>query len=134
MTWWSLARFYSQNVLSLGLLYVAISKNNVDLKDQLSVMSSDQLWAVISYFFSKKKKGGVHSEISLCRDDAWFCGGMIGTECWRRDGAIADSSSFSIFQMFSTISSINSDSRLQMQAKPQLFFLKNRVSDQLIIQ
>ena len=34
MPWWSLAQFYSQNVLSLGLLYVAISKNNVGLKVQ----------------------------------------------------------------------------------------------------
>ena len=76
-------------------------------------------------FFLKKKKG-VHSEIWLWRDEASFCGEMIGSECraetsiWRRDGALADSSSFSIVQMFSTISSINSDSRLQMQAKPQL--------------
>ena len=77
------------------------------------------------FLFFGKKKGGVHSEIWLWRDEAWFCGGMIGTECRRRDGAVADSSSFSIVQMFSTISSINSDSRLQMQAKPQLFFLKN---------
>ena len=86
------------------------------------------------FVFQTKKKKGDHSEIWLWRDEASFCGEMIGSECWpetliwRRDGAIADSSSFSIVQMFSTIASINSDSRLQMQAKPQLVFLKNRVS------
>ena len=73
------------------------------------------------FIFSKKKKG-VHSEISLWRDEAWFCRGMIGTECWRRDGPVADSSSFSIFWISPAIFSINSDSRLQMRAKPQIFF------------
>ena len=90
---------------------------------------------LLDHYFKKKKRGGVHSEISFWRDEAAFCGEMIGSERWRRDGAVADSS-FSIVQMFSTISSINSDSRLQMQAKPQLLifiFLKNRVSDQLTI-
>ena len=95
-------------------------------------------WKVLNFFLyyllsellkwgpRRKKKKGVHSEISLRRDEASFCGEMIGSECWaetsiwRRDGAVADSSSFSIVQMFFTISSINSDSRLQMQAKPQL--------------
>ena len=85
-------------------------------------------------FSKKKKREGVHSEIWLWRDEASFCGEMIGSECWpetsiwRRDRAVADSSSFSIVQISSTIFSMNSDSRLQRQAQPQLVFLKNRVS------
>ena len=33
LTWWSLAQFYGQNVLSLGYYNVAISKNNVGFKN-----------------------------------------------------------------------------------------------------
>ena len=86
---------------------------------------SDTIVIIVSDLEIKKKKEKESTEIWLWRDDASFCGGMFGTagwpetSNWRRDVAVADSS-FSIFQMFSTISSINSDSRLQMQAKPQL--------------
>ena len=55
----------------------------------------------------------------------------------RRNGVVGDFP-FSIFQMVSTISSINSVSGLQLQGYPQLFIylfiFKIEVIDQLIIQ
>ena len=72
-------------------------------------------------FWKKKKR--VQSAIALIvvfwPDEASLCG-MVAEECWpgasfwRRDGAV-DDSSFSFFKMFSTISSINSDSGLQLE-------------------
>ena len=42
-----------------------------------------------------------------------------GTSMWRRNGVVRDFP-FSIFQMVSRISSVNFDSRLQLQGYPQL--------------
>ena len=72
--------------------------------------------------FERKKKG-VRPAIALIMvfwpDEASMCG-MVAEECWagasfwRRDGGV-DDSSFSFFRMFSTISSINSVSGLQLE-------------------
>ena len=71
-----------------------------------------------------KKKGCPNSNRILIR---WsiisFCGmnaeeSWAGTSMWRRNGVVGDFP-FSIFQMVSTISSINSDSGLQLQRYPQ---------------
>ena len=71
-----------------------------------------------------KKKGCPNSNRILIR---WsiisFCGmnaeeSWAGTSMWRRNGVVGDFP-FSIFQMVSTISSINSDPELQLQGYPQ---------------
>ena len=80
-------------------------------------------------FFKKKKKGRVRSAIAFWPDKASFCGIINeehwpGTSFWRQGGMVlVGDSSYRIFHMISTISSINSGSGLQLQVHPQLFFL-----------
>ena len=81
-------------------------------------------------FIWKKKRGvggGVRSALAFWPDKAPFCGIFNeeywpGASFWRQGGTVLEGdSTCRIFQMVSTISSINSGSGLQLQEHPQLF-------------
>ena len=102
----------------------------------------DEFFFVLFNFFFEKKKRWVRSAIPFWPDKAPFCGTINeeywpGTSFWRPGGMVLmGDSTYRIFQMVSTISSINSGSGLQLQEHPQLFiyfFIKRiEVSDHKI--
>ena len=97
----------------------------------LNILCQTLFWCSCKKKLKKKKKGRVRSAIAFWPDKASFCGIINeehwpGTSFWRQGGmvlVVVGDSSYRIFHMISTISSINSGSGLQLQVHPQLFFL-----------